>query len=295
MQTEPTPVDKDQVFTALRPSLYAVAYHMLANTADAEDMVQESFLRWQKTDESQVRAPNAFLRTIVTRLCLKHLQSSHVQREEGFGAGSAEDLQASPVNADARSELADSLSEALRVVLKTLSPLERAVFLLREVFDCQYSEIAEAVEKSEENCRQILRRSRQSVDSRKDRYDVKPEDEDRVIKRFLEAAADGNWSQLIELLSDDTTLVCDGSDLTQGPISVHGVQGVVELIRNRVSRWLGKDVTIQVRSFHGRPLVFAFRNGEPVSSILLETHNGKIQSLRIITCPVRIRSYLVLN
>src|SRR2546423_2392632 len=156
MQSDIPVSDKDQVFTELRPSLYAVAYHMLANTADAEDMVQESFLRWQKTDESQVRSSKAFLTTIVTRLCIKHLESARVRRERYFDSAVPEACDAS----DAHAQLADALGEALLVMLKALSPLERAVFLLREVFDCEYGEIAGVVGKSEENCRQILRRGR---------------------------------------------------------------------------------------------------------------------------------------
>jgi RNA polymerase sigma-70 factor (ECF subfamily) len=295
VQIETLPSGKDDVFAALRPSLYAVAYHMLANTADAEDMVQESFLRWNKTDEAKVGVPKAFLTTIVTRLCLKHLESARVQREEYFGSAlpEAEAAQANAPDADA--QLADALSQALLVVLKALSPLERAVFLLREVFDCQYSEIAETVDKSEENCRQILRRARERVDSRKPRYLVTPQHEEQIVKRFLQAAADGNWAELIEVVSDDATLVCDGSDLSQGPISVAGVRPVAELVLQRASRWLGGGAAIQVLRFQSRPAVFARRNGLPVSSIFLCTRDGKIQSLRIITCPVRLRSFLILN
>jgi RNA polymerase sigma-70 factor (ECF subfamily) len=156
MRTDSPPVGKNEAFMALRPHLYVIAYHILANSADAEDMVQECFLRWEKTDASQVRIPKAFLTTIVTRLCLKHLQSARVQREEPFGFAVPEALEPAHVDeANAHARLAESLSEALLVVLKALSPLERAVFLLREVFDCEYGHIAGIVDKSEENCRQI--------------------------------------------------------------------------------------------------------------------------------------------
>jgi len=287
---------KNDVFTALRPSLYAMAYHMLANTADAEDMVQESFLRWEKTDASQIRTPKAFLTTIVTRLCLKHMQSARVQREQHFGSVVSEVLEAAQGDApDAHVQLADALSQALLVVLKALSPLERAVFLLREVFDCEYSEIAGTVDKSEENCRQILRRARERVDSRQLRFEVMPQHEDQIANRFLRAAADGNWAQLIDVLSDDAALVCDGSDLSQGPVSVEGVRGVAELVLQRSLRWLGDGASIEMLRFQNRPAIFVYRDGLPVSSIFLDTQNGKIQSLRIITCPVRLRGFLVLN
>src|SRR3954451_16897667 len=268
---------------------------MLANTADAEDMVQESFLRWNKTDESKVGVPKAFLTTIVTRLCLKHLESARVQREEYFGSAlpEAEAAQANAPEADA--QLVDALSQALLVVLKALSPLERAVFLLREVFDCQYSEIAGMVDKSEENCRQILLRARERLATRKPRYEVMPEHEDQIIKRFMHAAAEEDWPELIEVLSDDATLVCDGSDLAHGPMSIRGVRPVAELVRERAARWLGDGASIQPLCFQTRPGILASRNGLPVSAIFLSTQDGEIQSVCVITCPVRLRSLLVLN
>ncbi len=289
-----TPVSgKDEMFAAMRPSLHAVAYHMLANTADAEDMVQECFLRWQKSDESQVRSPKAFLTTIVTRLCLKHLESPRVRREESFGSAVPEAGEADA--SDAHAELADALAEALLVVLKALSPLERAVYLLREVFDCEYSEIAESVDKSEENCRQILRRAREAVASRRPRYEIMPQHEEQLVKRFVQAAADGDWAQLIKGLSDDATLVCDGSDVGLGPTSVQGVRAVAELVLQQAARWLGDGASIQMLCFQNRAGILASRNGVPVSAILLSAGDGGIRSLRVITCPVRLRSLLIVS
>jgi RNA polymerase sigma-70 factor (ECF subfamily) len=253
-------------------------------------------LRWEKTDESKVREPKAFLTTIMTRLCLKHLQSARVQRVEYFGSAVPEILELEQADTlDHHKQLADSLSQALLVVIKALSPLERAVFLLRQIFDCEYSEIAEMVEKSEENCRQILVRARERVASRKPRYDVMPQQEDQIIKRFMQAAATEDWPQLIEVLSDDATLVCDGSDLGQGPVSVKGVHSVEQLLRQRVARWLGEGASVQLLCFQTRTGILASRNGVPVSAIFLSTQDGEIQSVCVITCPVRLRSLLVLN
>jgi len=227
MQTGTLLPGQDHVFLALRPHLYGVAYDMLAKPADAEDMVQECFLRWEKTDDTKVRIPKAFLTTVVTRLCLKHLQSAPVQRVEYYGSTLPPMLEpAQSDGLDAQAQLADSLSQALLVVLKALSPVERAVFLLREVFEFEYSEIAEIVGKSEANCRQILVRARDGVTSRKPRYQVMPEHEDQIIKRFRQAAAEGDWPDLMEVLSDDATLACDGANLGQGAIFLQGVQSV---------------------------------------------------------------------
>ena len=296
MQTESVPAGKLEVFMALRAYLYIVAYHILANSADAEDMVQECFLRWEKTDVSQVRVPKAFLTTTVTRLCLKHLQSARVQREESFGSDVPQRLEpAQAEEADAHGRLAESLSEALLVVLKALSPLERAVFLLREVFDCEYEEIAGIVDKSEENCRQILRRARDAVATRRPRYEVMPRQAEQILNRFLQAAAEGNSAGLMEVLSEDATLVCDGSDVGQSAISVEGMRPVADLVLQRASRWLGDAASIQLVYFKACPTILAYRDGLPVSSIFLSTRDAEIQSVRVITCPVRLRTLLVLS
>src|SRR5262249_35171522 len=167
-----------------------------------------------KTDASQVRVPKAFLTTTVTRLCLKHLQSARVQREEPFGFDVPEDLE--PAHADepdAHARLAESLSEALLVVLKALSPLERAVFLLREVFNCEYSEIAGIVDKSEENCRQILRRARDAVAARRPRYEIMPIQAEEILNRFLQAASEGNSAGPMDMLPDYATAAWGVSEL----------------------------------------------------------------------------------
>jgi RNA polymerase sigma-70 factor (ECF subfamily) len=279
---------------ALRPTLYAVAYQMLGNPADAEDMVQECFLRCEKTYEAKVRSPKAFLTTIVTRLCLKHLQSARVQREEYFGSAVPEHLEVAQAEApDAHARLADALSAALLVMLKALSPLERAVFLLREVFDSEYTEIARIVGKSEENCRQILSRARERVAGRQQRFEVMPQHEEHIVKRFLQATVEGNWTELIEVLSEDATLVCDGSNLGLGPLSVQGVRSVMEVVRQQASRWLGQGALIQMLGFHGCPGIIAYRDGQPVSAIFLSTREGEIRSVSVITCPVRLRGLLV--
>jgi RNA polymerase sigma-70 factor (ECF subfamily) len=277
---------------ALRPSLSAVAYHMLGNRVDAEDMVQETFLRWRAT-ESQVRAPKAFLTTIVTRLCLKHLASARVQREVPIGSGVPEGLDAG--KADAHARLADALSEALLVVLKALSPLERAVYLLREVFDCEYSDIAAIVEKTEDNCRQILLRARERVANRRQRFEVMPQQEERIVRHFVQTATNGSWAGLIEALADDATLVSDGSDVGQGPVSVHGARAVAEAVHQRISRWLEDGAAVQTLCFQGSPGLLVSRGEQPIGSVFFSTRDGEIVSVRMITCPVRLRSLLIVR
>ncbi len=151
------------------------------------------------------------------------------------------------------------------------------------------------MDKSEENCRQILRRAREGVASRRPRYEVMPQHEEQIVKRFVQAAADGNWARLIEVLSDDATLVCDGSDVGLGPTSVQGVRSVAELVLQQAARWWGEGASIQMLCFQNRPGILASRNGAPVSAIFLSAGDGGIQSVRVITCPVRLRSLLIVS
>jgi RNA polymerase sigma-70 factor (ECF subfamily) len=297
MQTSSQPSIKNDVFMGLRPYLFVVAYHILANNADAEDMVQECFVRWEKTNESQVRVPKAFLTTTVTRLCLKHLQSARVRREESFGFAVPEVFESAQADAaDSHARLAESLSEALLVVLKALSPLERTVFLMREVFDCEYAEIAVVADKSEENCRQILRRAREAVATRRPRYEVMPIHAEQILNRFLQATAEGNPTGLMDVLSDHATLVCDGSNVGQQPLSFKGVQSVAETILERASHWFGNGASIQRVTFKTCPGFLAARDGLPVCAIFLSAGNdAKIQFMRVITCPVRLRSLIALR
>ena len=280
---------------ALRPLLHSVAYQMLGSAADAEDVVQECFLRWEKTEAEEVRSPKAYLTTIITRLCLKQLQSPRAQREEYFGAAVPDFLlEEQVIDPGDHERLADSLSVALLLLLRTLSPVERAVFLLREVFDCDYDEIARMVDKTEENCRQILRRARERVASRQPRYEVPPQHEERIVQRFLQAASDGDCNQLLDLLAENAVLVCDASNLDEpGPVSVRGTGALIACILKRAASWIGSGAVLRTIHFQGHPVVLAHRHGLPASSIFIFTEGDRIKTMCVITCPVRLRSLLI--
>src|SRR5262245_1382151 len=264
MQTQ-----KTEVFTSLRPMLYSLAYQLLGNGSDAEDMMQECFLRWERTSVETVRSPKAFLTTIITRLCLKHLQSARVRREFSFGAAVPDFLlQEQVFDPTDHARLAESLSIALFVMLQSLSPVERAVFLLREVFDCEYREIASMTDKSEDNCRQILRRARERIAGRQSRFEVTPQHQERALQTFLAASAIGNWRELMDVLTEEATAACDGNDLQQSsPAPVCGAQSVVDFISTRASGWLPADASVRTIHFRGHPVVVASREGNPVSAI----------------------------
>src|SRR5215208_5389379 len=193
----PSPELTLEAFDRHRQLLFSIAYRMLGSVADAEDVMQESYLRWRRASEREVRSPKAYLSTVVTRLCLDHLRSARARRVRYVGPWLPEPLVTEPSpDASEVTALDESLSMAFLVLLESLTPTERAVFLLREVFDYDYGEISRLVGKSEANCRQIARRARQSVAARRPRFERSAEQEEHLVERFLEACASGDMEGL---------------------------------------------------------------------------------------------------
>ena len=199
---------RSNVFESTRPLLFSIAYRMLGSVADAEDLVQDACLRWLEAPETEVRAPRAYLATIVTRLAINQLQSARSRRESYVGPWLPEPLvtehapdPSEPV------ELAESLSMAFLMMLERLSPTERAVLLLHDVFEFDYSEIASILEKSEVNCRQLLTRAKKRIGEPRVRFDADPAQADRLMKQFIEATRAGDVDGLVGLLSEDITPV----------------------------------------------------------------------------------------
>src|ERR1700716_1996127 len=195
---QPRSTDPDEsirlaTFNQYRNLLFSIAYRMLSSVTDAEDMLQETFIRWQQSAEQDVRSPRAFLVTIISRLCINHLQSARVQREEYVGEWLPEPIMTGP-GSDPFGiiRMDESLSMAFLVLLERLTPVERAVFLLREVFEYEYSEIASVLGQSEVNCRQILRRARQHVSAMRPRFEVSERKHNDLLERFLQAVGNGD-------------------------------------------------------------------------------------------------------
>jgi RNA polymerase sigma-70 factor (ECF subfamily) len=179
-------------FQEHRPILFGIAYRMLGSVSEAEDMVQETFMRWQRQSAAEIKSVRGWLTSAITRLCIDQLRSARRQREEYVGVWLPEPLVANHANAeDKASALADSLSMAFLVMLETLSPPERAVFLLREVFEYDFGEIGRIVDKSEDNCRQMLRRAREHVAAGRSRFEPAPEQNEQLVQRFLRACRGG--------------------------------------------------------------------------------------------------------
>ena len=283
-------VDRVEVFDQNRTLLFSIAYRMMGSVMEAEDAVQEAYLRWQRASEDEVRSPSAYLLTVVTRLCIDRLRSARVRREQYVGPWLPE-----PVLGDrateigARAELEDTLSIAFLVLLESLTPVERAVFLLREVFDYEYAEIASLVGKSEANCRQISRRARQAVAARRPRFESSPEQEERLMEGFLEASLAGDMEALLGLLSDDVTLYSDGGGKTRAALNpIYGAGNVARFL-TAIRSDIPPDFAVRRTRVNGRPgLVGYFGDGSVQSVTSIEVDEGSITAIRLVVNPEKL-------
>ncbi len=220
-------------FVTHRSLLFTVAYEMLGSAADAEDVVQEAFVRYQRAlaGGTAVESPKAYLSAVVTRLAIDQLKSARARRESYVGEWLPEPLLTSPDVAE-DVELAESVSIAMLTVLETLGPTERAVFVLREVFDVPYDEIAAAVDKSQAAVRQVAHRAREHVAARRPRMDVDRTEQQRVVERFIAAVTAGDVQGLMDVLAPDVVLLADGGGIAQAVrVPVVGARKVVNLLR----------------------------------------------------------------
>jgi RNA polymerase sigma-70 factor, ECF subfamily len=207
----PAPVDHDAEFERHRGLLFSLAYRMLGSVADAEDVVQDAWLRWRGGGAERARAPREYLCATVTRLAVDHLRSARVRRERYVGPWLPEPL-VEPLGVDPLEpmEMAESLTTAFLLLLERLSPVERAVFLLREVFSFEYEEVARAVGRAEANCRQIAKRARDRLAAGRPRFDASTEEAERIAGEFLQACASGEMDEVLALLAPDAVSLTDG-------------------------------------------------------------------------------------
>ena len=262
--------DATDSFVAHRNLLFTVAYEMLGSAADAEDVLQETWLRWADVELDEVRDPRAYLVRITTRLALNRIRSLSRRRESYVGPWLPEPLLTSPDVAE-DVELADSVSTAMLLVLETLTPTERAVFVLREVFDLPYDEIADAVDKSPAAVRQIAHRARSHVDARRPREVVGGTQREQVVERFLAAVATGDLQSLMDVLAPDVVLISDGGGKKQAALRpIHGVE--------KVLRWLA-GVTARTPGEPGVALTTV--NGAVGLRLLVDDELDTIVTLRI--------------
>lgn len=273
-------------FSEHRSLLFTVAYEMLSSAADAEDVVQETWLRWVDVDQASVRDPRAYLVRIVTRQALNRMRTLARRRESYVGPWLPEPLLTAPDVAE-DVELADAVSTAMLMVLETLNPTERAVFVLREVFGFEYAEIAAAVDKSEPAVRQIASRAGKHVQARRPRA-TPPDDTDAVLERFLAAAAGGDLQSLMDVMAPDVVMFSDGGGLKRA--ALRPIAG-----RDKVLRWLagtlGRDlgaVSVDLVVVNGQRAVRFFLDGvlDVVGTVRLE--GGMVTEMYLVRNPEKL-------
>jgi RNA polymerase sigma-70 factor (ECF subfamily) len=277
-------------FDQYQALLFSIAYRMLGSVADAEDMLQETFIRWQQASDGDIRSPRAFLVTIVSRLCINHLQSARVQREEYVGEWLPEPLVTDPGGDPLGVLQADeSLSMAFLVLLERLTPVERAVFLLREIFDYKHSEIAAALNLSQANCRQILRRARQHVRAVEPRFGASARERDDLLERFLQATGSGDMDGLVGLLSSNVVLHSDGGGKALAvPKPIYGPDRVARGILGGLRKLLPKNLVQRLVQINGEPGVVNYLDGRPFSVLTLDVSEGRIRAIYIVTNPEKL-------
>lgn len=279
-----------ELFAGHRPRLLGIAYRMLGSASDAEDMLQETFIRWQQSAETAIQSPEAFLVTIITRLCLNHLQLARVKREEYFGPWLPEPIQTgSESDSYLALEMSDSVSMAFLFLLERLTPLERAVFLLREVFNYEYAEISKVVEESEANCRQILRRARQHVKQERPRFTPSHQQQEEMIERFLAASARGDMDGLLALLSNDIVLYADGGGKsTAVPNPIYGAWNVVRFLMGARRKLMPGDLVRRCEQVNGAPAIVSYLHGRPYGVVSFHVLDGQIRDIYIVSNPDKL-------
>jgi RNA polymerase sigma-70 factor (ECF subfamily) len=273
-------------FVAHRSLLFTVAYEILGSAADAEDVVQETWLRWAAVDHSEVRDPRAFLMRIATRQALNRLRALARRREDYVGEWLPEPLLTTPDVAD-DVELAESVSMAMLTVLETLTPTERAVFVLREVFDLPYEEIAVVVDKKAAAVRQVARRARAHVAARRPRMDVGPREQQVVVERFLKALTSGDVHGLMEVLAPDIVVVADGGGLVAAARKpIVGADKVVAFL-SRFAR-IAPVAVVDTLWLNGAPGGRIVLDGELNTVMSFVVDSGRITRLYAVRNPQKL-------
>lgn len=285
------PETLERVANDERPRLLAIAYRMTGSHSDAEDIVQEALLRAHRTAPADIETPAAYLTTITTRLAIDHLRSARVRRESYVGPWLPEPIATDPApDAAAHALLADHLSMAFLVVLESLSPDERAVLLLHDVFAYPHADIAIVLGRSEASCRQLLRRSRRRLDAGRARTDADLDRRDEVTRRFIDACHGGDLDAFLELLTDDSVLTFDGGPevRTAARRPIHGADRVARFLAYVVNRLA--DGRIAPTTLNGGPAIsVASQSGDLIGAVFVEPGlDGRIAEIRWVRNPAKL-------
>jgi RNA polymerase sigma-70 factor (ECF subfamily) len=290
MSDESNDSARTSVFEDHRRLLFSIAYRMLGSVADAEDALQDAFIRWQRASETDVRSPKAFLVTIVSRLCVNHLQSARVQRETYVGEWLPEPLVTDPGGDVSRiAEVDESVSMAMLLLLERLTAVQRAVFLLGEIFDYTHAEIAGMLGISEANCRQLLKRARQHIRTHRPRFSASGSQHTELLERFSRAAGSGDMDGLLALLSSDVVMHTDGGGKANAlPLPLYGPDKVARASVFGLSKLKTLNPLQRMVEINGEPGIVSYVAGRPQSVFTIEVHDGRIRAIYIVTNPEKL-------
>jgi RNA polymerase sigma-70 factor (ECF subfamily) len=282
-------------FEQYRPLLFAIAYRMTGSAMDAEDLVQEAYVRYQAVPEAEIETPKAYLTTIVTRLALNQLSSARVQRETYLGPWLPEPIASAeaavPPDPARITGDYDSISLAFLVLLENLTPAERAVFILREVFEYPYDEIAAILDKSEAACRKLFSRAKVYVTANRPRFQAEPDEHLRLLELFITSTTEGDLDGLTNLLAEDAMMWADGGGKARGAATrpLLGRERVAQFLIGVAARFTPMGAQVNIALVNGRPaLVVHDAQNEPAFVVAIETGEGKIQKIWAIANPDKL-------
>jgi RNA polymerase sigma-70 factor (ECF subfamily) len=287
-------MEREAPYEEFRSLLFSIAYRMIGSVSEAEDIVQEAFLRIHRAEAegTTIESPKAYLSAATTRLSINHLKSARVRREQYFGQWLPEPLLTddSALDAAAHAETADSLSMAFLVLLESLTPVERAVFLLREVFDYGYDEIARIVDRTEDNCRQLYVRARRHIDEGRPRFQASRKQRDELVERFFAAAERGDLAALEEMLAADVVVYGDGGGKAPSwPQPIYGRERVAKLIAGTLEQAKQYGLAHRAAHINGQPGVMFLDDEDRIAAVMsVDVADGVVQAIRGVTNPDKL-------
>jgi RNA polymerase sigma-70 factor (ECF subfamily) len=282
------PPDDLAVFDEHRSYLFGVAYRMLSSAADAEDIVQEAYLRWSAEPRDGIESPRGFLTTVVVRLCLDELRSARARRETYVGPWLPEPLVVDDNDPAAAAELADSLSLAFLVVLEELAPAERAAFLLHDVFEYGYPDIASMLGRQEPACRQLVSRARQRVGDRHQRFDADRAMGHELAQRFVVACTTGDVEELMDLLAEDVVVWTDGGGKVRAALNpIYGAEKSIRFLV-AITHDIPESANVRHALVNGQPGLLIVDDGAVTTAVAFDIIDGVVVGVRVVSKPDKL-------
>ncbi len=290
--------DKAVIFTQYRARLFGIAYRMLGTKADAEDVLQDAYLRWHNTDPAQIDSPEAWLKTATTRLSIDRLRHLKVEREAYFGPWLPEPLsEADTQTPEAAAELDSDVSIAFMAMLEALAPEERAAFILHDIIDDDYADIADALGKSDAACRQMVHRARERLTARRRRFVVDDATRTRMLRKFLGAVASGDREQIMALFADDAVMTSDGGGkvaaVSRPLLGGERISRLWYVVARRYAeaREQGRRIESRIVQINGEPGIAFLMDGRVQTLIAIETDGERIQSFFSLRNPDKLAAF----